>query len=105
MLFSAYSDVRISIIAYTPMSLMYFLTTDIGSSDGTNQRYLTTYEEVDAALDTVEYTYSSDKTNRAYPIRFMLNVVDFRENATKFAFQIANGKANCGSSDLKILTM
>lgn len=98
MLFSAYSDVRISIIAYTPMSLMYFLTTDIGSSDGTNQRYLTTYEEVDAALDTVEYTYSSDKTNRAYPIRFMLNVVDFRENATKFAFQIANGKANCGSS-------
>lgn len=48
MLFSAYSDVRISIIAYTPMSLMYFLSTDIGSSVGTNQRYLTTIEEVDA---------------------------------------------------------
>lgn len=98
LLFAAYSDVRISIITYTPMGLMYFLTTDIGSSDGTNQRYLTTYEEVDAALDTAEYTYSIDTTNRAYPIRFMLNVVDFRENATKFAFQIANGKANCGNS-------
>ena len=64
LIFETYNDARISIVTYDTTAYMQFLETSVGNSDGENQRYFTSTESVNAALENVEYTYSSEYANR-----------------------------------------
>lgn len=64
-------------------------------SDG--EIWFTNYYALREALNAVSYTYTSGYTDRGNAFRMLQNNVDFRENASKFIFQVMNGSTDVGS--------
>ena len=59
--------------------------------------WFTNYYALCEALNAVSYTYTSGYTDRGNAFRMLQNNVDFRENASKFIFQVMNGSTDVGS--------
>lgn len=59
--------------------------------------WFTNYYALREALNAVAYTYTSGYTDRGNAFRMLQNNVDFRENASKFIFQVMNGSTDVGS--------
>lgn len=82
-------DVRIYIIGFNKNSAQFYKATSLN--------YLTNAGQVNAALSKIGYTKTNDYCNRGTAFNLVLNNVQFRNYAARFAFLILNGATTVSS--------
>ncbi len=66
--------------------------------DSSDSDWFTSLDELENSLDEIVYEYTDSYTDRSSAFKKLQNDVSFRENASKFIFQVMNGPTNAGST-------
>ena len=82
-------NVRFNVISYN-LNGAEVLTTETGNAWFVNSN------ELDSILETIEYQYTYDYTDRGNAFETLQKEVKFKENAAKFIFQVMNGSTGVG---------
>lgn len=83
-------NVRFAVITYN-LSGAEFLTSSTG------EIWFSSANVLSQALYNLEYEYTSGYTDRGTALQKLQNEVEFKENASKFIFQVMNGSTDVGN--------